>query len=392
MTRGLSGQGVNVSFVLPKKLPGAQYDWMIVYDASEYAMSDPPGNPAGAEACLETVAKQQCALTRGYAAVPGAALCSSCFSELSGHLAHIGIYARGVLAVAERQSFSAIHAHEWMTFPAAILAREVAARQGRKVPFIAHVHATEIDRHDGATIYNIEKQGLQAADRIIAVSEHTKSVITTYYDIDPNKISVLHNGIEPRQPAVQPRHALKRRHKLVLFLGRVTYQKGPDYYVRVAKQVTDRYPKVKFLMVGSGDMQASMMEMAAAMDLTGKLLFNSWLRDHDTDKAYQMADVFVMPSVSEPFGLGPLEAIQNGTPVIVSKNSGVVEVVKNCVAVDFWDIEQMASAILKLLEDEKYAKDMVLRAQDEIKYLTWDRAVRKLLGIYDQAAKGVAHA
>lgn len=399
MTKGLARNGMAISFVLPKTFRGARYDWMRVHDASTHALGVHHTSALPEENCLHFVMNRQCSLTRGYFAnSTSETICYACFGDNIIHLpqrhefAHVDLYAKGVLGVARKETFQAIHAHDWMTFPAAILARATARSRGLSAPFIAHVHATEIDRHDGRHIYNIEKKGLQAADRIIAVSNFTKNTISEHYGIDPAKISVVHNGIDHRHIPLYPRHRLKRRFKLVLFLGRITYQKGPDYFVRLAKRVTEQYKNVKFLMVGSGDMQASMIELAAREGLTGKLLFSSWARADQTDLAYQMADVFVMPSISEPFGIVPLEAIQNGTPAVVSKNSGFVEVVKNCIAVDFWDIEKTAKAIATLLAHEPYAKAMVRKAQEEVRHLTWDLAANKLIGVYGDTLRTAAYA
>ncbi|MBI4733428.1 MAG: glycosyltransferase family 4 protein [Rubrobacteridae bacterium] len=396
MTKGLTRKGVGVSFVLPKKFSNAYYDWMNVHDASEHALGGFIANVAEQEMCIEFAMRHKCALMSGYQVISTTSeeiICRSCFSGIRAEdLSHVSLYSKGVLAVARNIDYNAIHAHDWMTFPAAINARKVAQSKGRNVPFIAHVHATEIDRHDGSRIYSIEKRGMQAADRIIAVSNYTKETIAKYYGIDPNKIMVVHNGIEPREIKRFPKHPLKRRYKIVLFIGRITYQKGPDYYVRLAKRITDQYPNVKFLMVGSGDMQSSMVEMAAHEGLTGKLMFSSWINDKQMDAAYQMADVFVMPSVSEPFGIVPLESIQNGTPVVVSKNSGFVEVVHHCFAVDFWDIDKMARAIVTLLKNEPYARAMVEHAQREVRGLTWDVAADKLVNVYDSSLRSVANA
>jgi len=395
LTKGLARCGTAISFILPKKFHDAQYDWMSVHDASEYAMDELDRSAMDEQACLEFVKRHRCTLTRGYFMHSSGddAVCEVCFRNIpSGELAHIDLYSKGAVEIAKRTQFDAIHAHDWMTFPAAAMARHVARKRNKRVPFIAHVHATEIDRHDGSHIYDVERRGMQAADRIVAVSHYTKSVITKYYGIDPAKVSVVHNGIEPRSIPRYPKHPLKRRYKLVLFIGRITYQKGPDYYLRLARKVTDQYANVKFLMIGSGDMQASMVEMAAREGLTGKLLFSSWISDSSVDLTYQMADVFVMPSVSEPFGIVPLEAIQNGTPVVVSKSSGVIEVVKSCVAVDFWDIDKMASAIVTLLKNEPYARNMVEKARDEVNGLTWDLAANKLSGVYEDTVKEVAYA
>jgi glycosyltransferase involved in cell wall biosynthesis len=397
MTKGLSRHGVDVSFILPKKFSDAYYDWMNVHDASEYALSNFFAGVGEQELCIEFAMRQKCALMNGYQALPMDSenvLCRACFTGVgkAEEFTHVSLYSKGVIAVARQLEYGAVHAHDWMTFPAAINARKVALAKGKRVPFIAHIHATEIDRHDGSRIYSLEKRGLEAADRVVAVSNYTKETIAKYYGIDHRKVSVVHNGIEPREIRKFPKHPLKRRYKLVLFIGRITYQKGPDYYVRLAKRVTDQYSNVKFMMIGSGDMEASMVEMAAHEDLTGKLLFSSWLKDDKMDMAYQMADVFVMPSVSEPFGIVPLESIQNGTPVVVSKNSGFVEVVRSCFAVDFWDIEKMAQAIVTLLKNEPYARSMVEHARREVAGLTWDVAAEKLINVYDNAARSVVNA
>ncbi|MDI6716058.1 MAG: glycosyltransferase family 4 protein [Actinomycetota bacterium] len=394
MTRGLARQGISVSFVLPKAFQDASYNWMDVYDASAYALRGIAHHIIDEQVCFEYITRHQCSLTSGYQTFAHGfhgleVFCRACFQDMhTNELSHIGFYSRGVTAIAQKLHFEAIHAHDWMTFPAAVAARRVAMKRGKWAPFIAQIHATEIDRHDGPRIYAIEKWGMQEADRIIAVSNYTKSIIVKYYGINPDKISVVHNGIEPRQVRRYPRHPLKRRYKIVLFIGRITYQKGPDYYVRLAKKVTDQYPDVKFLMVGSGDMQAAMVEMAAREGLVEKLLFNQWVTGEMMDVAYQMADVFVMPSVSEPFGIVPLEAIQNGTPVVLSKNSGVSEVIQSCIAVDFWDIDKMAEAIIKLLKNEPYARLMVNKAQQEVNSLTWDLAASKLSAVYNDVVYG----
>jgi glycogen(starch) synthase len=397
MTKGLARQGMSVSFVLPKKFSDTYYDWMRVHDASEFALKGFLTNSAEHELCIEFAMRQKCALMSGYQVMPAASedvICRACFTDggRAEEFTHVNLYSKGVIAIARHLEYGAVHAHDWMTFPAAINARKVALSKGKRVPFIAHVHATEIDRHDGSRIYNLEKRGFEAADRIVAVSSYTKETLAKYYGIDPRKVMVVHNGIEPREIRKYPKHPLKRRYKLVLFIGRITYQKGPDYYVRLAKRVTDQYSNVKFLMIGSGDMQSSMVEMAAHEGLTGKLMFSPWLKDDMMDAAYQMADVFVMPSVSEPFGIVPLESIQNGTPVVVSKNSGFVEVVRSCFAVDFWDIDKMASAIVTLLKNEPYARSMVEHARREVAGLTWDVAAQKLINVYDTAARSVVNA
>jgi glycogen synthase len=383
LTKGLSSAGVEVDFVLPKK-HGGEYPWMNVFDASSLVLQG-----GFSSKCIEIAKKNKCTLVNGYQRLEfdyeAKDMCQLCFSEFdSSPFGHVNVYIRGVKALAYHLDFDIIHAHDWMTYQAGLAAKKVALERGLRVPLLCQAHATEIDRHDGKHIYNIEKLGFEKADHLVAVSGLTKNTIVDNYSIDPKKISVVYNGIDPREVKKHPHNKLKSKHKVVLFLGRITFQKGPDYFVKVAKKVTQNYKNVKFMMLGSGDMQTRIIELAAKEGLTGKLLFNSWITDEDKDEAYQLADVFVMPSVSEPFGIVPLEAIQNGTPVVVSKKSGVAEVIHNSVKVDFWDIDKMAAEITHLLDNTAYAKDLVKKAQDEIKILTWDKSAKEMKKVYNK--------
>ncbi|KKQ95424.1 MAG: Glycogen synthase [candidate division CPR2 bacterium GW2011_GWC1_39_9] len=391
LTKSLSRLGVEIAFVLPKVYSGG-YDWMKVYDASDMLLEN-----GFSHKCVELAKENKCCLVNGYQKInidsQKKGMCQLCVGQFDNSpYAHVNFYTRGVKALAQNLQYDLIHAHDWMTYPAGIAAKVVAKEKNKLTPFLAQVHATEVDRHDGKFIYETEKAGFNAADRVVAVSYLTKNTVNMYYGIDQNKISVVHNGIDPREIQLNPKNPIKKKYKVVLFLGRVTFQKGPDYFVKVAKKVTDSYPNVKFMMLGSGDMQTRMIEEGAREGLTGKLLFNSWISDQDKDAAYQLADVFVMPSVSEPFGIVPLEAIQNGTPVIVSKSSGVAEVIANCAKVDFWDIDMMADEIIKLLKDKKYAKTMIDGAKKEVEGLTWDRSAKEMIRVYEQTMGGKVYA
>lgn len=295
-------------------------------------------------------------------------------------------YAQQAATIARSQRvFDIIHCHDWMTYYGGIAAKEVARRRGQEVPFIAQIHSAEIDRcglNGNPAIMAIEKRGLHKADRVVAVSNYTKEVIHRHYDVPRAKISVVHNGIPDREIQRFDFHELKKHHKIVLFMGRLTMQKGPDYFVKLAKSVTDQDPSVRFVLVGSGDMEKRCIEEAARQGLTGKLLFSSFLRGEDVDRAYQLADLFVMPSVSEPFGIVALEAIQNGTPAIVSKQSGVSEVSHNMVKVDFWDIERMTGAVLHLLNDPAYAQQLRQGGLDDLRTLTWNHSAEKMYSVY----------
>jgi len=383
LTKGLSNVGVGVDFVLPK-IHGGNYPWMNVFDASAMVLQG-----GFSSKCIEIAKKNKCTLVNGYQRLEfdyeAKDMCYLCFSEFdSSPFGHINVYIRGVKALAYHLDYDIIHAHDWMTYQAGLAAKKVVSERGLNIPLLCQSHATEIDRHDGKHIYNIEKLGFEKADHIVAVSKLTKHTIVDNYSIDPKKISVVYNGIDPKDIKKYPHNRLKNKHKVVLFLGRITFQKGPDYFVKVAKKITDNYKNVKFMMLGSGDMQTKIIELAAKEGLTGKLLFNSWITDEEKDEAYHLADVFVMPSVSEPFGIVPLEAIQSGTPVVVSKKSGVAEVIKSIAKVDFWDIDRMADEIIHLLNDQVYAKESVKNAQEEIKLLTWDKSALDMKKVYNK--------
>ncbi len=305
-------------------------------------------------------------------------------------------YAAHVAGAAEAHpDFDVVHAHDWMTYAAGAAAKEVAATHGHKVPFIVHVHATEYDRCGANTegghpeIIALEKAGLKAADHVIAVSHFTKKVLHRQYGVPLSKISVVHNGVPKKEPKRFDIHELKKHYKIVGTLGRVTLQKGPEQFLQVAKAVCEKDETVRFLMFGSGDMQEQIMEMAARIGLTGKLLFAPFVRGTDIDKAYQMADVFMMPSVSEPFGIVALEAIQNGVPVIVSKQSGASEVSDYLLKVDFWDIDKMTETVLHLLHNQDVRQYLVSGAKKDLEHLGWDDSARKLIAVYNQVLSTV---
>lgn len=391
LTEGLSSQDVDIRFVVPKVFGKLPFNHMEVVSATDYS------KPNALKELLEREDIQQELITHQLAY--GTKLTIDEQKRLlvdytDGKLPvspniQASWYAQQSAAIAtQNPNFEVIHAHDWMTYYGGIAARDVAAEQGRTVPFIAHVHATEIDRcgeFGDPEIIAIERKGLAAADHVIAVSQLTKDLIHRRYDIPKNKISVVHNGIPKHRSPVQfDLHELKKHHKIVLFMGRVTMQKGPDYYVKLAKAVTDVDPSVRFIMAGSGDMEKRCIEEAAAMGLTGKMLFSSFLRGSDVDRAYQLADLFVMPSVSEPFGIVALEAMQNGTPVLVSKQSGVSEVSNHVYKVDFWNMEDMRDSVLHCLHDPHASHHMRHGAKQELEHLTWDHAAAKMRSVYEE--------
>lgn len=284
--------------------------------------------------------------------------------------------------VTRDESFDVIHAHDWITFPAGVM---LAAQTGK--PLIIQVHATEFDRSGeniNQTVYEIERYGMDASVAIIAVSNLTKKIIVEQYGVSPDKVRVIHNGIESKkfEPASQP---IARKEKTVLFLGRITWQKGPEFFIKAACRVLEKLDDTRFIMAGWGDMAPQTVERVAAMGLGNKIFFTGFLRGQAVEEAYEMADVYVMPSVSEPFGLTALEAIQHRVPVILSKSSGVSEVLsQGAMKVDFWDTEQMANKIITLLTRPELAGQLRRRASAEIKPLTWDAAARKCDLVYQE--------
>ncbi len=291
-------------------------------------------------------------------------------------------YSQSVLSLQDEE-FDIIHAHEWMTCPAAIVAKNISGK-----PLVVHIHALESDRSGtnlNREVASIEKAGLEAADRVVTVSHYTKTRITQLYGIDPDKIFVVHNALTREESIAQlniPLHAPKNE-KYVLFMGRITYQKGPEYFVHAAKIVLERLPNTRFIMAGSGDMLPKMVRLVAQMRLGSRFHFTGFLQGEDVDRMYAMSDLYVMPSVSEPFGIAPLEAMSYDTPVIISKQSGVAEVVKNALKVDFWDVEALADKICAVLEYPMLSAEMVKQCRDELKDIRWENAANKLIAVYE---------
>jgi glycosyltransferase involved in cell wall biosynthesis len=285
-----------------------------------------------------------------------------------------------VIARFSLEKFDLIHAHDWMTFPAA-----VALAEATKKPLVVHIHSLEQDRsglYVNETINQIERLGVSAADRVIAVSHYTKRSIERHHGISPKKIFVVHNGVYPRKAVVDYRLKKTWPRHVVLFLGRVTFQKGPDYFVEIASKVIPHVPDVLFVLAGNGDMLPAVMEQVRAMKLGAHFLFPGFLQGDELEEMFSIADLYVMPSVSEPFGITALEAISFDTPVLISKQSGVAEVLQHALKADFWDVERMADLIINSLLHEELRHEMVTRAQDEVRRLHWDAAALKTIEVY----------
>jgi glycosyltransferase involved in cell wall biosynthesis len=286
-------------------------------------------------------------------------------------LADVYQYAHTCLALAGGESFDVIHAHDWMTYPAGLA---IAAQSGK--PLVAHLHSTEFDRSGEKVqqqVYDIERRGMHGAAAVICVSRMTAAAAAERYAVTPEKIAVVYNGIN-LPSRVKSTSGTKRREKVVLFLGRLTMQKGPEYFLAVAKRVLNLMDDVKFVVAGSGDRFHSTVYQAAEMGIGHKVLFAGFLRGDDVAQAFGMADLYVMPSVTEPFGIAPLEAISHGVPVIISKSSGVSEVLEHVLKVDFWDTKEMANQIVSVLRHPPLASTLREHALAEIRQMTWEQA------------------
>jgi len=286
--------------------------------------------------------------------------------------------------LAKDEEFDIIHAHDWMTYPAAIA---IAGLTGK--PLVVHIHSTEFDRsgeHVNQMIYDIEKKGFYSADKIIAVSHFTRNILISRYGVPGSKIEVVYNGVERNGTDNWPlgRSGIQKDEKIVLFLGRITMQKGPEYFLQAAKRVLSVMDNVKFVMAGSGDLAHRTIEMAAELGIGDKVLFTGFLRGDDVKRIYKMADLYVMPSVSEPFGIAPLEALDNDVPVIISKQSGVSEVLIHALKVDFWDVDEIANKIVAVLKHPPLQITLRNYGNFEVRKLRWSESAAKCAKIYEQ--------
>ena len=276
--------------------------------------------------------------------------------------------------------FDVIHAHDWLTYYAGIAAKRVSGK-----PLVVHMHATEFDRSGeniNRRVYAIEKAGMQAADRVIAVSELTRRIVIGKYGIPAEKVVTVHNAVRfGESEEAAPERAVKD--KVVTFLGRITYQKGPDYFVEAAAKVLKRVPDVRFVMAGSGDMMNHVIRRVARLGIADRFHFTGFLRGEDVHKMFQLSDVYVMPSVSEPFGISPLEAMRSNVPVIISKQSGVAEVLDYAVKVDYWDVDALADAIYGLIKYPALSGMFASKGLEEVTNLKWNDAAAKIKSVYE---------
>ena len=278
--------------------------------------------------------------------------------------------------------FDVIHAHDWLTYYAGIAAKRVSGK-----PLVVHMHATEFDRSGeniNTQVYAIERAGMMAADRVIAVSNLTRNIVITRYGIPADKVVTVHNAVRfAENNSEAPERGVKD--KIVTFLGRITYQKGPDYFVEAAAKVLKRVPDVRFVMAGSGDMMNHVIRRVARLGIADRFHFTGFLRGEDVHKMFQLSDVYIMPSVSEPFGISPLEAMRSNVPVIISKQSGVAEVLDYAIKVDYWDVDAMADAIYALIKYPALANMFASKGLEEVTNLKWNDAAAKIKAVYEAA-------
>lgn len=364
----LRREGISVLFVVPWAVEGATSD---VPDLVAALGTIPPGGaPAGSIRvnCMSSYAF-------GHHGTP--------YGESLRE--EVDRFAEIARRIVRQQAFDVVHAHDWMTCRAGVSAREALDR-----PLVAHFHSIEHDRAPGNPNHQIcalEKEGLVAADRVVAVSRYTRERIAKCYRVDPGRVTVVPNGTDETVPLSLGHRPNESSPKTALFVGRLTAQKGPQYFLLAAEKVLRSAPETRFIVVGDGDMRGYLQDMARDLRIADRVLFTGFLTRFDLDRVYGLASVCVLTSVSEPFGLVALEAMKRGIPVIVPTGAGVTEVVRRCVLVDYWDVDGIAGAILDVLNNrDRLADELAVNGAREARKLTWKRAARKLVGVYEEMA------
>lgn len=291
-------------------------------------------------------------------------------------------YCRLAAAIAMHEHFDVIHAHDWMTYPAALLIRALTGK-----PLVCHIHATEYDRSGenvNTQVASIERAGLVGADKVVAVSRLTRDLVIQRYGVPRERVTVVYNAVT--RPEIEHRYVIPprlRHEKRVLFLGRVTYQKGPEYFMEAARLVLQKVEHVRFYMAGSGDMLPSLIRRASQLRIGRRFHFAGFLRGEEVNRIFALSDLYVMPSVSEPFGITPLEAMLYDVPVLLSRQSGVSEVLHHALKADFWDTRDMADKMCAVLQHPALAQEIVQNCREEMKTIRWENAAEQLLSIYE---------
>jgi glycogen synthase len=372
LSKALSASGVDLSFVLPFKLPiSASWCKFVFANEADITEKEIKNLFAGYNSHATSEETTKYGLPK----------------FISGSLMQrVKAYAERAGDIARKNPHSVIHAHDWLTYPAGIAAKEASGK-----PLVVHVHATQFDQCAGDDInkevYNVELEGYKQADVVIAISNRVKNTLVKKYGVSPDKIKVVHNGVEFKKsngdiPSFV--HKIKNDGgKIVLFAGRITVQKGPDYFVAMADKILQHEPNTFFLVSGSGDMEEYMVREVARRGIAQKFIFCGWLRGEDLAKVYRDADIYVMPSVSEPFGLLPLECMISDTPVLISKESGVSEVVNCVLKSNFWDVDDMADKVISVLRHHSLKNNLTLNGREEVKAIHWKKAADSLISVYN---------
>lgn len=389
LSQAMAAQGADIIFVLPHRLKNLNAPWLrFVFADDAYAVSGGTTTCCAHTPWISAYASSQeyreWLKTNAHLIVPGTRG-DTIFEEVTR-------YAKQGGAVAARESFDVIYAHDWLTFGAGIEAKRVSGK-----PLVIQVHSTVFDRSGGKGIdpdvYEVEKAGMMAADAIIAISQFQKDIIVQKYGIPEEKVVIVYNGIgiDDSTTAVSKNRLgygelKKQGKKLVLFLGRLSGMKGPDYFLTAAKRVLEYNPDVKFIMIGKGDMDSYVRNMAKELGIERDVIFAGFLQREDANEAFSSADLYVMPSVSEPFGLVALEAMKIGTPVIMSKQSGVAEAAQHVLKVDYWDTDEMANKILSVVGYPALGQTLSQNAGAEVQNFTWDIAATKVNAVIEKVA------
>lgn len=399
LTKGLSKYGVEMIFVVPKSYGDEDRSFLDLKSAGDVMINDVSinydefwskityleiGSSLIPYMSPEEFKKAYEELKLDHTDIKKQVLSSS--FEFSGKygkdlIQEVSRYAMVASVIAANNDFDVIHAHDWLTYPAGIAAKQVTGK-----PLVIHVHATEYDRSGeniNQNVFDIEKNGMLNADKIITVSNLTRNIVIEKYGVDPAKVVTVHNAVEPvDRKEVGYNKGVEE--KIVTFLGRITFQKGPEYFVEAAYKVLQKDPNVRFVMAGSGDMMNRMIKRVAQLKIATKFHFTGFLQGQEVDEMFAMSDVYVMPSVSEPFGISPLEAMRSNVPVIISKQSGVAEVLKHALKVDFWDIDAMADAIYGLLNYNGLSAMFKKYGKEEVDNMKWENAAFFVNEIYKE--------
>lgn len=369
LAKGLSRQNVSIAFGLPRPLQ-SNIPFMDLLEDSSDVMSITAINSL----LMAYQTKHQ--YTHTFTTTPNCKhnhYCSNLYEE-ANRFGDLGS------RWAATKQHGLIHVHDWMTYPAGSMA---AKRSGKAL--IAHIHATEYDRTGGNVdprIAEIEYQGLNRADHVIAVSNYTKNIIHDKYNVPLEKVTVVHNGIDPVEFSPKDFRTVFPNDKIVLFVGRLTFQKGVDYFLKSAKQVLNHVPNTVFVIAGTGDMEHYLMMESAYLGIGNRVIFSGFIQGKSLQELYHMANVFVMPSVSEPYGIVALEAVAAGVPSIISKQSGVSETLQSVRKVDFWDTHKLADEIIHILKYPQLASEWSHAAKLEAISQTWDKAATKIKEVY----------